>query len=244
MHGKKYRKRDSVKTVDELEYLKNRYNPENFSFVDDTFTVDRERIKKICYEIISRKLDINWVCSARADTLTPDLVKLMSQAGCKGVFFGIESLDDEVLHKIKKGFKATRAVRMVKLLMDEGITVDVSFILGLPGDNLKNTRKIYNFVKRYKPNGRVLINTLQILPGTDMYMHPERYGIKYSRIYRSTWTNPVSFAKDLPLRVMLKEKIRIQTLYLENMSESLRVYEIPFPLVSYDKGMLPGFARR
>jgi radical SAM superfamily enzyme YgiQ (UPF0313 family) len=243
MHGKKYRKRDSVKTVDELEYLKNRYNPENFSFVDDTFTVDRERIKKICYEIIRRKLDINWVCSARADTLTPELIKLMSRAGCKGVFFGIESLDDEVLNKIKKGFKANRAVRMVKLLMDEGITVDVSFILGLPGDNLKNTKRIYNFVKRHKPNGRVLINTLQILPGTDMYMHPERYGIRYSGCYRSTWANPVSFAKDLPQRVMLKEKIKIQTLSLENKSEDLRVYEIPYPSVSYDEDKLPGFVR-
>ncbi len=244
MHGKRYRKRDPVKTVDELEYLKNRYNPENFSFVDDTFTVDRERIRTICHEIIRRKLDINWGCSARADTLTPELVKLMSSAGCKGVFFGIESLDDEVLKKIKKGFQANRAVRMVKLLMDEGITVDVSFILGLPGDNLKNTERIYNFVKRYKLNGRVLINTLQILPGTDMYMYPERYGIKYSGRYRSTWTNPVSFAKDLPLRVMLKEKIKIQTLDFENKSEALRVYEIPHPLVCYDEEMLPGFVRR
>jgi anaerobic magnesium-protoporphyrin IX monomethyl ester cyclase len=108
MHGRKYRKRDPVKVVDELEYLKNRYNHYNFSIVDDTFTVDKERTKKICSEIIRRNLNINWGCSARADTIDPDLIKIMSRAGCKGLFFGIESLDDELLKKIKKDLQPKR----------------------------------------------------------------------------------------------------------------------------------------
>lgn len=84
---------------------------------------------------------------------------------------------------------------MVKMAMEEGMVVDTSFILGLPGDNLKNTRKIYNFVKKQKVNGRVLTNTLQILPGTDMYINPEEYGINYSTNYKSTWANSVFFCE-------------------------------------------------
>jgi radical SAM superfamily enzyme YgiQ (UPF0313 family) len=241
MHGQKYRKRDPLKMVDELEYLKKRYNPGSFSIVDDTFTVDKERTKKICYEIIRRNLDIKWGCSARVDTLTADMLKLMKKAGCRGLFFGIESLNDDILRKIKKGFTAGKAVRMVKMAMDEGIIVDTSFILGLPGDNKKNTGKIYDFVKKYKINGRVLTNTLQILPGTDMYLNPDHYGIKYSKNYKSTWANSVSFAKDLPFKELLKEKIRIQTLYFENKFEDPRLYEIPYPQVSYNREDVPGF---
>jgi radical SAM superfamily enzyme YgiQ (UPF0313 family) len=243
MHGRKYRKRDPVKVVDELEYLKNRYNHDSFSIVDDTFTVDKERTKKICEGIIRRNLDITWGCSARADTIDPCLIKIMSKAGCKGLFFGIESLDDEVLKKIKKGFTAKKAVRMVEIAIDEGITVDVSFILGLPGDNIKNTEKIYGFVKKHKITGRILINTLQILPGTDIYQNPNHYGIKYSKNYKATWATPVSFAKNLPFKKLLKEKIKIQTLYLEKKFEDPRLYEIPYPLVFYDERELPGFIR-
>jgi anaerobic magnesium-protoporphyrin IX monomethyl ester cyclase len=235
MHGQKYRKRDPIKIVDELEYLKNKYHPGSFSFVDDTFTVDKERTRKICYEIIHRNLDISWGCSARVDTLSPDMIKLMRKAGCNGLFFGIESLNDEVLQAIKKGFKARKAINMVKMAMEEGMVVDTSFILGLPGDNLKNTRKIYNFVKKYKVNGRVLTNTLQILPGTDMYINPEKYGINYSTNYKSTWANSVSFARKLTFKELLKEKVKIQLLNYENHSEDPRLYEIPYPSVNYDE---------
>lgn len=231
MHGQKYRKRDPVKIVDEMEYFRNKYQITNFSVVDDTFTVDKERTKKICYEIIRRNLEIVWGCSARVDTLTHDMIRIMSKAGCRGIFFGIESLDDNILRKIKKGFTARRAVRMVKMALEEGIAVDTSFILGLPGDNLKSTRKIYDFVRKYKVNGRVLTNTLQILPGTDMYLNPEQYGIEYSRNYTSTWANSVSFAKDLSFKDLLKEKVKIQYLNHENHHEDPRLFEIPCPEV-------------
>ncbi|NLO03555.1 MAG: B12-binding domain-containing radical SAM protein [Bacteroidales bacterium] len=241
MHGQKYRKREPAKIVDELEYFKNKFNIKSFSIVDDTFTVDKERTKKICYDIIRRNLGINWGCSARVDTLSPDMIKVMKKAGCRGLFFGIESLNDEILKKIKKGFTSKKAVRMVKMALEEGLIVDTSFILGLPGDNLKNTGKIYDFVKKYKINGRVLTNTLQILPGTDMYINPDNYGIKYSKHYKSTWANSVSFAKDLPFKELLKEKIRIQYAHYENQNEDSSLYEIPYPAVNYNEKDLPRF---
>ena len=241
MHGQQYRKRDPEKIVDELEFLINRYGAVSFSFVDDTFTVDKERTKKICYEIIRRNLNIKWGCSARVDTLTADMLKIMKKAGCKGLFFGIESLNDNVLKKIKKGFTARKAVKMVKMAMDEGITVDTSFILGLPGDSLDNSRKICDFVKKYKINGRVLTNTLQILPGTDMYLNPEYYGIKYSKNYKSTWSNSISFSEELSFKALLKEKVKIQYANHANHSEDARLYEIPYPAVSYNEAEVPEF---
>jgi radical SAM superfamily enzyme YgiQ (UPF0313 family) len=133
---------------------------------------------------------------------------------------------------------------MVEIAIDEGLTVDVSFILGLPGDNLNNTKKIYGFVKNHKIAGRILINTLQILPGTDIYLNPDNYGIKYSKNYKSTWAGSISFAKNLPFKNMLKEKIKIQTLYLEKKFEDPRLYKIPYPLVFCNERELPEFARK
>ena len=55
-------------------------------FVDDTFTLDRERVERICDGIIAKKLDIKWFCEARVDTVDRDLLERMSEAVCSSPF--------------------------------------------------------------------------------------------------------------------------------------------------------------
>jgi radical SAM superfamily enzyme YgiQ (UPF0313 family) len=239
MHGRQYRTRTPEKIIEEIEFLKNTYNVSSFYFVDDTFTVNKERAKKICLELLIRNLDISWGCSARVDTLTPDLIKLMKSSGCNTIFFGIESLNDDILRKIKKGFTTKQVVNSVKLALDEGIVIDTSFILGIPGDELHSGIRIQKFVKKYKINGRVLTNTLQILPGTDMYIHPEKYGIEMPANYNSSWVKPRSFTRELPFKKLLKDKIKIQVAAYEARNEDCRLYEVPYPHIKYNMKDLP-----
>jgi len=239
MHGRQYRARIPEKIVDEIEYFKDKFTISSFYFVDDTFTINKERAKKICLEIIRRNLNISWGCSARVDTLSFDLIKLMKRAGCNTIFFGIESLNDNVLKKLKKGFTTKQVYESVKMTLDEGIVIDTSFILGIPGDDFKNIERIRTFVKKYKINGRVLTNTLQILPGTDMFLNPQNYGITLPKDYNSSWVKPRSFTKDLPFRKLLKEKIKIQQTSFEARNEDARLYEVPYPNISYNMSDLP-----
>lgn len=60
--GKKTRMRTPESVVNELEWLKNKYSADAYTFFDDTFTLDRNRAIKICDEIISRKIDLPWDC--------------------------------------------------------------------------------------------------------------------------------------------------------------------------------------
>lgn len=227
MHGKYYRARKPEKIVDEIEYDIKKYAINGLYIVDDLFTFDRKRAEQICGELINRKIDIKWGCSARVDSVTPDLLKLMKKAGCEGVFFGVESLDDDILKLMKKGFTAKESEKAVEWALNEGLIVDTSFIVGFPGDTLSSLRKIAEFVSKLKVNGRVLTNNLQILPGSEMYAHPESFGIKLSTNYDSDWFTIKSYSKKVDTTNLLKEIFNIKLCSHESKNEDSRLYEVP-----------------
>ena len=226
LHGKQYRTRQPEKIVDEIEHHVKTFGIKNVYVVDDIFTLDKKRAISVCLEIMRRNLAIKWGCSARVDTITPELVRIMKKSGCEAIFLGIESLDDSLLQKIGKGFTAADASRAVKLLLDEGMMVDTSFIIGLPGEDARSIRKIARFVKKYKINGRVLTNSLQVLPGTDICLHPEKFGLEVPDTYQSDWFQPRSFSSNLTDEDLLKEKIRIQVAAFEAKDQDGRLFAV------------------
>ncbi|MCP8306570.1 MAG: cobalamin B12-binding domain-containing protein [archaeon] len=174
-HGHKYRIRETAKVVDELEYLKDKYKANNISFVDDNFTMQKERVYELCRQMKERNLSMKWGCSTRVDLLTEDLLKTMKEAGCDDIFFGIESASQEVLDIIKKRFTVQQAKDMVIAAEKIGIRTHCSFIIGLPGESAESLNSMIKFFDETKPSGRALPNILEILPGTELYEKREEY---------------------------------------------------------------------
>ena len=79
------------------------YGIRNFFFRADTFTWDRDWVVSVCKEILKRKLDIEWVANSRANTVDDERLIWMKKAGCWLVSFGVESGNQYILDKTKKG---------------------------------------------------------------------------------------------------------------------------------------------
>jgi len=174
-HGQKYRFRSTSNIIGELEYLIEKFRADNISFVDDNFTMHKERVLTLCKEIMGRGLEIEWGCSARVDQVSEGLLKTMKEAGCKDIFFGIESASQHVLDIVKKSFSVKQAKAAVKAAERLGIKTHCSFILGLPGETSRSLNRHVQFIDETKPSGRVLPNKLQILPGTELYDKKREY---------------------------------------------------------------------
>ena len=103
--GKKWRAREPEDVVSELLKAKESYNIASFEIMDDNFTFDIERAKKICRLLIKKRLNLDWWChnGLRADKLDQELLNLMKRAGCKSIALGIESGDENVFNNINKG---------------------------------------------------------------------------------------------------------------------------------------------
>ena len=131
--GSSYRERSPASVVDEIgQALALGYD--RIAFSDDVFTMRPERVAAVCDEIERRRLHFAWECLARVDGIDRDTAERMRRAGCRTVFFGIESGSDEVLRVMRKGITAAQAREAVWAAHAAGLEVGAFFILCYPGE--------------------------------------------------------------------------------------------------------------
>ncbi|MDM7912377.1 MAG: radical SAM protein, partial [Methanotrichaceae archaeon] len=94
--GVSYRERSEQNVLDEVEEALS-LGYDRIHFADDVFTLNRKRLLRLCDEICSRGLDFPWECLGRVDSIDVATAEAMKRAGCRRIFFGIESGDDSVL---------------------------------------------------------------------------------------------------------------------------------------------------
>ena len=150
--SRKWRFRSAENVTDELEYVAQTKKIRSFEIWDDNFTLNIERAKEICTEIIKRKLNLTWYChnGIRADCIDVKLARLMKKAGCTSVAFGIETGNPETFDSIKKGESLSDVLKAIKIVKKVGIQAVGYFIIGLPGDNLKKFINTVRFQRALK----------------------------------------------------------------------------------------------
>jgi radical SAM superfamily enzyme YgiQ (UPF0313 family) len=103
-------------------------------FVDNNLGSNRAYLRELCQAL--RPLNKIWSAAVSIDvTDDPALIHAMAMAGCTGVFVGFESLSDENLAAArKKTPKTADYARRVRMLHENGIQVNGSFVLGFDHD--------------------------------------------------------------------------------------------------------------
>lgn len=167
--GSFWRKKSVGRVISEFKYMKETGFKE-IHIEDDGFSTDLKRSKDICREIIKNKIDIPWTLlnGVRVDRVDEELFRLLKQAGCYQITFGIESGDDEVLKKISKGITVGQIEDAVKLADKSGLEIFGCFMLGLTGDTRNSMRKTIELAKRL-PITIAKFGITIPYPGTDMF---------------------------------------------------------------------------
>lgn len=141
----KVRMRSVDNIMDEISFLKERYDIDYLLIKDDNFTLNKKRIREFCTAIKKGYPNLLWHCMCRVDTVNYEILAMMQDAGLNDVFFGIESGNDQILKKAGKGV-TTREVRKAVEATDKlGIKSYGAFILGLPGDSPETIRQTIDF---------------------------------------------------------------------------------------------------
>jgi len=175
MFGRKYRMRDPIKVVDEIEYMHRTFRTDQFTFYDDAFSVNFDRVEKICDEIIKRGLDIKWDCETRVDMVNKGLLKKMKRAGCIAVWFGVESGSQMILDKMHKRIRIEQTRKAFKIAQQIGLITVASVILGFPGETEETLWETINFVMSLDPHD-VGYYIATPYPGTPLYETVKKNG--------------------------------------------------------------------
>ena len=176
MFGRRYRMRTPKNVVDELQYLKKRFGANRFTFYDDAFTVDQDRVLEICREIKNRKLKIEWDCETRVDMVTKELLVEMKNAGCESIWFGVESGSQKVLDAMRKGISPSQIVKAFKWAKEAGLITVAGVVLGFPGETKETIEETTKFIEKLNPND-VGYYIATPYPGTPLYNKVVEEGI-------------------------------------------------------------------
>jgi len=177
--GGSYRQRSAANVVDEVEQAL-AFGYDRISFADDVFTLRKKRVLEICAEIKKRGLNFYWECLARVDSLDDATYTEMYQAGCRRVYFGIESGDDEILKLMNKKITAAQARHAVIAAHQAGLEVGAFFILFYPGESDQTVLNTLRFATSL-PLDYLGLTMPYPLPGTPLY---ERVKAQIKRPWR------------------------------------------------------------
>lgn len=169
--GNRFRTHSAEYVVNEIEHLVKNYGIEDIIIVDDTFTINKKRVREICNLILEKNINIGWFCFVRANDASYELFELMKKAGCFSMFFGVESGDEQVLKNIKKGATIAQARNALKISNKLGFKTMAGFMFGNPGDNRETIEKTTKLALELNPTIGSF-NIMTPFPGTEEY---ERY---------------------------------------------------------------------
>lgn len=145
LHTKKFRMRRALNFVDEIEINYKEFNIREFDIYDSTFTIDKERVIKICDEILKRKLNVSWTVRTRVDNVNKNLLQIMAKAGCNTIMYGIESADPEILTTLRKYIDVDMIKDVIKWTRGYGIKTLGFFMIGSPGETYETAMKTIKF---------------------------------------------------------------------------------------------------
>ena len=160
----------------EIEYLKTNYGIEGLALKDDNGIPVGTRFARPWLEAIG-KAGVKWRGQSRATGVTDDMVKLAKDSGCVEIAVGLEAVTPRSMDLINKPLNLNKAKKYLLTLQKHGIGIRVHFIIGLPGEPKNVVKKTLDFVDEFNINS-VFLTLLCPLPGTFMWEHPDRFGIK------------------------------------------------------------------
>lgn len=169
--GRGFRTRSVKNIVDELELIVKNYQPGNILFIDELFTCQKKRVYAICDEIIARKLKLNWACETRVDMLDYEMAVRMRKAGCRRLYFGVETGSQRSLDTLKKDCKAYNIVEALRITRRAGIWSKVFLIVGTPNETLEDIRETERVMRLAMPDliRASLFNPLTATESFEMY---------------------------------------------------------------------------
>ena len=184
--GNTWRARSPEDVIAEWRYLVREMGATEIGITDDVWNLKLERAKEICRLLIAEGLNkVPWVTihGMRADHTDGELFRLMKEAGCKRVGFGVESGNQAVLDSIKKRQTLDDVRQAFQEAKATGLQTMGFFIFGLPADTEATMEDTIRFALELDPD---LANFMIAAPypGTELWEIARRDGRLFSLDWR------------------------------------------------------------
>lgn len=176
VQGRSWRSRSPENVVREIEDIVVNHRIDKILFRDATFTLDKERVKNICALLERKRIKISWWCETRVDCLDYELMRLMKDAGCRGMNIGVETGDPELMRRqAKVGLTIEKLNLIIKSARELKLKLHLLLMIGLPQETKKSLYKTYKLIRDLRPES-IGVCIVTPYPGTALYEQARQKG--------------------------------------------------------------------
>lgn len=129
-----------------MKHLRDGFGVYHVNFYDDLFTAHQGRVVELCQRLIDEPLDMGFNCIIRPGHTAGGLLRLLKQAGCIMVSFGVESADPGLMARHKAGVTLEVVRDTVAKVHVAGLRAKGLFIFGLPGETPETFQRTSDFI--------------------------------------------------------------------------------------------------
>jgi len=167
--GRKIRLRNPEEVVNELEALLDE-GINYFHFCDSEFNLPQQHAKAVCQQIIGRGIDkkIDWYAYCSPSPFSEELARLMKIAGCRGIDFGVDNGNREILKNLGRDFGKDEIRNTARLCRRYGITFMFDLLLGGPGETPETVRETIDLMRETEPDRVGVMVGVRIYAGTGL----------------------------------------------------------------------------
>jgi len=169
VEGRSIRMREPEAVADELQSLEDDYGIKTATFTDSLFNYPNDYSIELCREIAKRRLSLRWTCSFTPINPDPELIGLMSEAGCFFISLGNESGSEDMLTALRKEFSKKEILQSVKEAKRVGLMLNCFLLLGGPGETRQTVEESVEFVSELEPNAVTVTVGIRIYPGCELH---------------------------------------------------------------------------
>jgi len=148
----KVRLRSLDNVMEELLLMKKNYPYKVIYFVDDTFTMQKNRTMELCRRMIKENLNMQWKCGTRADCISDDIVGLMKDAGCICIKIGVESGSEKILKLINKRITKDVILNTARIIKRHDIPLTIYLMTGFPEETNTDLKDTIDFANQIDAN--------------------------------------------------------------------------------------------
>jgi anaerobic magnesium-protoporphyrin IX monomethyl ester cyclase len=201
IYNARWKAKSAANVYKEIKVLIDEHGADSVEFHDNNFFVNEKRVIDFCHLI--KNENISWWGEGRIDTVNKyhdDTLELMREAGCKMIFFGAETSNDDILKKMDKGGTQTaEQIKSFALRMKTfGIIPEYSFVLGLPAETeqevdaqIDRDISFIQQIKEINPDTEIIIYIYSPVAteGSELYETVKKNGFSFPEKLQD-WLNP------------------------------------------------------
>lgn len=168
--GRRYRLKTAERLCAELDHLYKQYGISQFALMHDLFTVNKAKVREFCETVEDR--GYTWRCSARMDCVDTDLLKQMYEAGCRSIYYGVETGSPRMQKAVSKRLDLGLYEPILDATIASGMSPTASFITGYPEEEQEDQNLTLDLIGsslyRYPESLTIQLHLLTPEPGTGL----------------------------------------------------------------------------